>query len=461
MTDETDRAGFTISRRRALAIGGAAALSLASAQQLPRFVVWGDRDSGDDTDGVGATEADGDESIARVHEIGIAGEGVAVAVLDPTGFDPTHDALAGGVADIRQFGPEPAVVDRTTHGTAAAAAVSRIAPDASLSLASFREQSAFVEAVEWCRDRGTDVLLVPVAAHGAVSTPRSDVYRAVRRAVGAGCSVVAPTGNAALGHWRGPLDALVADGDADPTRLRVRPLSSDGPGDGSVAGRFVAWLVADGEGATDLTLSLLRAVDDGERWNLIAVSRDSTSRAGQRLVADLEDGTYALVVRPADDTRPTAGSDARRGRVEITTPTHALSPSRPLGSVAVPASVPGVVGVGVTDGGPNGSDSTATEDGAVAPYSGRGPTPRGDPGVDVVAPPRPWTAASSPGTSAAAARVAGIVALLRAADQSMTPAETIAALRASAGDVGRTGVDLASGWGRVDGVAAVQRVRSR
>ncbi|MFA1611621.1 S8 family serine peptidase [Halobellus rubicundus] len=459
MTDGRDDEGFRISRRRALAVGGAAALSLASARRLPRFDAAGD--PSDDGGGRGGSDVD-DEPIARIHDAGVAGAGVDVAVLDPTGFDPTHDVLADAVADIRQFGPDRAVVDRTTHGTAAAAAVARLAPDAALSLASFREQSAFVDAVEWCRERGTDVILAPVAAHGAVARPGTDVYRAVRRAIGAGSTVVAPTGNAALGHWRGPLAAVAADGDADPTRLGVRPLSADGAGAGSVRGRFVAWLVADAEVRTDLTLALLRAVDDGERWNLVAVSQPAASRAGQRLVADLDDGTYALVVRPAAAARSTGG--ARTGRIEVTTPTHALSPARPLGSIAVPASVPGVVGVGVTDGDSPAAvaDSpTATTADAVAPYSGRGPTREGGTGVDVVAPPRPWIADGSPGTSAAAARTAGVVALLRGAAPSLSPADVVTALRASAGDVGRPGTDLASGWGRLDAVAAVQRARSR
>ncbi|WP_435183564.1 S8 family serine peptidase [Halobellus sp. EA9] len=460
MTDGRDDEGFRISRRRALAIGGAAALSLASTRRLPRFDAASDPSS--DGDGRGGSDV-ADEPIARVHDAGVTGAGVDVAVLDPTGFDPTHEALADAVADIRQFGPERAVVDRTTHGTAAAAAVARLAPDTALSLASFREQSAFVDAVEWCRERGTDVILAPVAAHGAVARPGTDVYRAVRRAIRAGCSVVAPTGNAALGHWRGPLAAVAADGDADPTRLAVRPLSADGAGSGSVRGRFVAWLVADAEDRTDLTLALLRAVDDGERWNLVAVSQPAASRAGQRLVADLDAGTHALVVRSAAAAR-SAGGGARTGRIEVTTPTHALSPARPLGSIAVPASVPGVVGVGVTDGNSPaaGADSpTATTADAVAPYSGRGPTPEGATGVDVVAPPRPWIADDSPGTSAAAARTAGVVALLRGAAPSLSPADVVTALRASAGDVGRPGTDLASGWGRLDAVAAVQRARSR
>jgi hypothetical protein len=446
----TDGTGFGVSRRRALAIGGAAAASVLSVRGIPS------------SGGAGSeTETDppptADDSIDRIHTLGVTGRGVHVAVLDPTGFDPTHDAVAGRIADIRQFGAERAVVEGTTHGTAAAAAVSSIAPDVRLSLASFRETGEFRAATRWARDRGADVILAPVAAHGAVTAPRSPVFRAARAAVESGCTVVAPAGNAALGHWQAPYAAL-ADGPADDRRLRVRAM----PGSDSVAGRFLAWLVTDPPLGADLTLSLLRAVDGGERWDLIAVSQPVDGRAGRRLTADLVPGEYALAVRlgasePAAD--PTS-------RVEVTTPTHALVSPRPLGSIAVPASVPGVVGVGAVGRGDDLADAVSAAEsgpaaGAVAPYSGRGPTVGGDTGVDVVAPPRPWAAGGAPGTSAAAARTAGAAALVLDARPGLDPEEVARVLRASAGDIGRPGRDLSAGWGRLDAVAAVQRARAR
>ena len=452
--DDGGSRGRHISRRRALAIGGAAALSLASTSRLPSASTGSDPDEANASEN-GGREGDAD-ALGRIHRAGITGEGVDVAVLDPTGFDPTHDAVAGGIREIRQFGSRSAVAERTTHGTGAAAAVAELAPDARLSLASFDTPAEFVAAVEWCRERETDVLLAPVAAHGSVATGRSDVARAAGRAVDAGCVLVAPTGNAALGHWEGPAAALLGDGETDPRRLRIRPL----PGADSVRGRFRAWLVVDASVESDLTLALLRAVDGGRRWNLLAVSRAVDSRAGQRLTADLDDGTHALVVR-ADGAEADRRPDANASRIEIATPTHALSSARPLGSVAVPASVPGVVGVGVTDAARTEAESADSAAAPVAPYSGRGPVAGGDLGVDVVAPPRPWIADGRPGTSAAAARVAGVAALLRAADPELEPSAVTRTLRASAADVGRAGPDVVSGHGRLAPLAAVQRVRAR
>ncbi|QCC49187.1 S8 family serine peptidase [Halobellus limi] len=461
-SDRSDGAGFRVSRRRAVAIGGAAAASvLAGGVPIPGGI--GRR--------ADSAPREGDpESIDRIHDAGITGDGVGVAVLDPTGFDPTHADLTGTVEEIRQFGPERAIVDGTSHGTAAAASVTRLAPSVSLSLASFRRTDEFLEAIDWARRRSADVILTPVAAHGTVATPRSDVFRAARRAVEAGCTFVAPTGNAALGHWQGPYGTLSPGGSGGHRRLRIRGRS--GSDDDTVAGRFVAWLVVGPTIEIDLTLALLRSVDDGERWNLVSLSQPTASRIGQRLTADLADGEYALVVRPASPTEgPTNGGAGREveptGRVEVTTPTHTLSSPRPLGSIAVPASVPGVVGVGGisapggTDEGPRADASDGPTTGEVSPHSGRGPTASGAVGVDVVAPPVPWVGAGDPGTSAAASRTAGAAALVLDAASGLAPRDVAGILRASAGDTGRRGRDLAAGSGRLDVVAAVQRARAR
>jgi subtilisin family serine protease len=197
----------------------------------------------------------------------------------------------------------------------------------------------------------------------------------------------------------------------------------------------------------DISLALRRVTDEGDGRQLVAISRQQSSRRAAKLVATLRDGVYELIARPADQStvrEPDPGT-----RVEVTTPTHRLVPNRPGGSISVPASVPGVVGVGV-----------ATDDG-VAPYSGRGPTVDGRVGVDLVAPPHPWTGHGSPGTSAAAARVAGTAALVCDVLPDASPSEVTALLRASAGDVDTSGPDERTGWGRLDTLAAVQRARAR
>src|SRR5262249_22406059 len=62
------------------------------------------------------------------------------------------------------------------------------------------------------------------------------------------------------------------------------------------------------------------------------------------------------------------------------------------------------------------------------------------------------------GTSAASPHTAGVAALLLQKDPSLTPAAVQAALRAGAADIGVTGFDDASGFGRLDALGAAEAV---
>lgn len=434
----------SVSRRRALLVGGAATAAVLAGAGV------GAPGSGSSGNGLAGTPTgtlpagDGSPSpIERVHGAGIVGDGVHVGVLDTTGFDPGHVAIRDAVEALRSFDDAPAVVDRTSHGTAAAASVAAVAPGARLSLASFARPDGFRAALDWLRGRDVEVVLAPVAAHGTLPGPESPVFRAARAAVDAGITLVAPTGNAARGHWQGPYGALNTANYDDPRRLLVRaPAGTD-----TVEGRVLAWLVTH-DTDLDLTLALLRLTTTGDGQQLVALSQPTEGRQGERLVADLDDGDYVLEVRVPDPSD--APPDLDRTSVEVTTPTHRLAPARPAGSIAPPASVPGVLAVGA-----------AGDGGRATPYSGRGPTADGRTGVDVVAAPRPWLGDGDPGTSAAASRTAGVVALVLEAAPDLDPADVVRIIRAGAGDVGPAGTDLAAGRGRLDPLAAVQRARSR
>ncbi len=121
------------------------------------------------------------------------------------------------------------------------------------------------------------------------------------------------------------------------------------------------------------------------------------------------------------------------------------------GSVGSPASNPGVFAVGASD-----------PDDAVAYFSSRGPSPWGEvkphivaPGVNVLSSVPGGVYALGSGTSMATPHVAGLAALLRSADPTLSVAEI--------GDlIAQTAIPLAlplpnndSGWGRVDAFAAV------
>ncbi|MFB6097054.1 MAG: S8 family serine peptidase [Haloferacaceae archaeon] len=326
--------------------------------------------------------------------------------------------------------------------------MTNIAPDADLYLGTFDRPESFERAVAWCVARSVDLVLAPVAAHGVVPGARSLVTEAVRTATRAEIPVVAPTGNAALGHWTRPVarSSLRETGRLD-RRIQISPLA-----DGDQAGsRFVGWLTHDGPPELSLRLALYERTDRGTR-NLLALSEAVGGGRGDRLVARLTGGDNWLEILIPSGL---ASDFGRPGiRVEVTTPTHRLAPAHPAGSVAFPAAMPAVIAVGALD-----VDARDGGTGA-APYSGRGPTADGQTGVDVVARPAPWDGPRGAGTSAAAARTAGIVALA-AQYLTTTPARVARVLRETASDVGRKGRDSATGYGRIDADAVVQRARAR
>lgn len=423
MNADADRDGRGVSRRRALTIGGAAAVTAVSAVGLPTAGSVEEPGVSDESDS-------GEDPIERVHAAGVTGSGVRVGVLDTTGFAPSHPGLDDRVAALRSFDSAPLVVDRVTHGTAATATVTEVAPDATLLLASCSGPAGFVSALEWFQRKEADVVLAPVAAHGGVDAMVTDAATA---AIGSGLPIVAPTGNAARGHWSGPLGAAVG------ASLEVGPLSLNG----DRSERLVAWLGTE-TGDVDCTLKLVRMTETGDGRDLVALSQSSEWGNAEKLTARLDPGTYVFEI---DAPGHGGGRAIDKQPVSIVTPTHAVTPARPAGSIASPASVPGVIAVG------------ALSNGRLAAYSGRGPTNDGRTGVDVVTEAESWPGQGEPGTSGAAARAAGTAALVLAADASLSPAAVRNLFRTTAADMGREGPDLGTGWGRLDPLTSVQRAR--
>jgi hypothetical protein len=445
--------------------------------------------------------------IRRAHAAGVTGEGVTVGVVDVTGFDTAHPALSDRVRGARAFAPGDDVANggRNDHGTAAAVTVARVAPDASLYLATFDRPAGFQRAVEWLVARGADVVVAPVAAYGAADDGSSLTARVAANATAAGATVVVPTGNLARGHWEGPYrpapDGAHRFGDDEgTTRTWLQPPDAggfrttghltawlsvdvlggdargpapdDGPADGSPSAGPGSGPSGPGGLAPDLELALYRANATGAR--VVATSEPATGPGvdGERLAADLQPGQHYLVVRPdgVDNGSGRSGVDTPAGlggvdgvdaedvRIEVASPSHDLSRRRSAGSLVAPATgdAGGLVAVGA-----------ATSNGTPAAYSSRGPTADGRLGVDVVATTTLWPApgsddgsgAAGAGTSAAAATVGGTVALVRAANPSLSPARVELLVRATAADVPPPGPDVAAGYGGIDPWRAVRRAR--
>mgnify|MGYP000580873136 CR=1 FL=1 len=375
--------------------------------------------------------------VARLQAAGLSGANVTVGVVDVTGFDTDHPALANTTVRTAAFGPGVTVSNagRDDHGTAAAAVVARTAPDADLALATVRSAEGYRRAIGWLLRQDADVIVAPVSFYGKPGDGSAAVSRATTAAVEAGVTVVTASGNVARGHWAGRYKR-VRNGTLRFERGPRNYLRGE-------SDRATVWLSWDDPGE-NYTVELYRAGDDGPR--LIARSQpfpgDGVPNA--RIRARLDDGTHFVVVRgPANATAT---------RLELASPTHEFGQARSAGSVVAPGTARGALTVGAYD--------PRTE--SVEPFSGRGPTADGRLGVDVVADGRHDVAGRDTfvGSSAAAPYVGGVAALLLSAAPSLSPGEVERALERSAVDAGPPGIDPVAGHGRVDPRGAVRLARN-
>ncbi|UWG51387.1 Subtilisin-like serine protease [Halalkaliarchaeum sp. AArc-CO] len=378
-------------------------------------------------DGQPATLDDG--TIAEVHEAGITGENVSVGVLDVTGFD--RDAIDGEIADGETFGEGQSVDGGDRHGTATAATVARTAPEAELYLAAFETPDDYEAALDWMLERDVDVIVTPVAYAGALGDGTAELDRATTAAVDRGTVVVAPTGNFAGGHWYGTYNPT----EEGLHTFGAGPLNEvQGP-----PGRAEFWLAADTPESYAIEL---HRIGDSET-ELVARSVRHRNES-QRLTVRLDDDRYAIAIRGPDD------SDTDGDEIRVATTTHTLADARTERSVASPAAAPGAIGVGAVD--------PAT--GEVEPFSGRGPTADGRLGVYVVASSsQPTDGGPFVGTSASAAYVGGVAALVLDSDPDLEPDEVRWTLATTAG--AQNDVSTRVGHGRVDPAAAIAAAEER
>jgi len=370
----------------------------------------------------GPTDTRPDSGADAMQVDGVTGDGVRVAVLDPTGFDADDAAYADSVAETRSFGSGSTPNAGDGHGTRSVREVAAVAPNASLYLAEFDGEAGYGRAMAWAVRQDVDVVVVPAAFHGTPGGGQSLVANVTERAIARDVVVVAAAGNTARGTYRGTYDrvrngALVVEGGV---RNYLR-------GDGDVVRAWVSW---DGSGlGASYALELYRVTPDGPRLVARSVPYEGDRSPNARLNVRVESGTHFLVVRGPDS--PTGAT------VRVTSSTHALQHVTVRGSLVSPADAEGAIAVGAWN----------QRLGRLAAYSASGPTTDGRRGVDVVAPARATDGFR--GTSVAAARAGGVAALVRAVDPNATPESVERYLEATARDVGPAGPDVRTGGGRL------------
>lgn len=324
------------------------------------------------------------ESVERIHDAGVTGEGVTVGVVG-SGFDADAPAIEDDVTATVDFGtdrndaalPDSVGDDDPAHDTAVAEVVTRTAPDADLRLAAVgrtptpREYRA---AVEWLIASDVDVIVDAGTYFPRDADTASGFRTATRRAAAADTPFVTSAGNYAGRHWDGAVDGagwVAFDGNAEANAL------GDGPIAGDVSVRL-HWA-----GDADLELYLYRYVPDGRDR---VVAEDAASDGVAAVDATVPRGRYYVAIRA-----PEAGTEAS---VDLYAPTHELEFSTAADSVG-PAAPPEVITVGAT-----------APDGSLRADSSRRDVTLGAPG-------RVRTSAGDlEGTSAAAPFVAGTIALM-------------------------------------------------
>lgn len=371
-------------------------------------------------------------SYTEIHDAGVTGANVSVGVIEPTGFD--LDALGAGVVAARAFGSGKTLVNGgvNEHGTTVARTIGRVAPDSNRYLAAFDEEADFREAVRWMADQDVDVVVVPAAFYGKPGDGTAWSSQAVQR-LARNTVVVAAAGNVGTGSWQGTLEtgADRVGRPRDPETGRKLSLRVSTP-------RTQVWLSWQNPDAR-YSLRIVR------NNTTVATSKPYPADAVPNEVLDarLNPGRYEVVVQ----RQGTATSETLR----LQTPTDAVEPANSTGSLVSPATARGVIVVGAFD----------QVAGRVPPYSSRGPTLDGRTGVDVVAPERPLDGQvdDSDGTSYAAARTAGLAALVLSADPERPPHGVESTIEQSAWDIGEPGPDRRSGAGLIRPGHAIARIR--
>lgn len=387
---------------------------------------------------------------SRWHAAGFTGAGVKVGVIEWT-FNDTDAYLQGARFTVHSFRPDgqSVVTDEAQlpygqlHGTATAAIVHEMAPDAELVLAVITQDPAsFVTAMDWLvATAQVDVVSMSGGWYvGYAKDGTSPLAQAVDRAKAAGVFVALSGGNRGgggigsndeEGHYRAPFTDADGDGFHDFTPVNGKILNAQT----IRVGAGILRLYVDWEGYRNPQAVYSAEIDDasGNRvaWTDPARTTD-TNAPYEQLTISIPRGAYALRIKK--ETR-----DAPDLPVEIFFNGAQFSEVTPEGSLNIPADARGAVAVGPAN----------WQSDQVEAFASQGPSRDGRTKPDIYGPDCTTSRSYSTfggqfcGASAATPHVAGAAALVKGAFPGASPDDELRWLQTY-------GKPLANGAVRVD-----------
>src|SRR5215470_16082294 len=410
------------------------------------------------TEGDAASRAD----LLRAGRVGgktVDGNGVVVGVISD-GIDSLSAAQA--TQDLPDVTVPPDGRCQTgsgDEGTALLEIVHDVAPGAKLLFSGPSTSLDMVAAVQCLTDAGANVIVDDLGFFGEPYFEDGPVADAVSAAVTAGVSYHSSAGNEAQQHVeRDFFPTTGANGEAHDWAAGAGDVFNGVvvPARGALT-CFLQWNDPFGAAADDYDLALFDA-----NLNLVAESifpQDGAQNPIEIVQVANQTNTDQLA-----NVLVTRFAGAPRRLELFCLGAAAIEHGSAAGSIFGHAGLPSVIAVGAVDVHDPGLDT-------VEPFSSHGPARIDFPTLQLRAKPDlvafDGVAISNAGgfpacppfcaffgTSAAAPHSAGVAALLLDRDPTLTPAEIQAALTRGAVDIGAPGFDEASGFGRLDAVAA-------
>lgn len=401
------------------------------------------------SEGVGMIAGD------AAHARNITGQGISVGILSCQGFNTSSPELAGHINATQSY--HPAGLDNSgqnDHGTAIAAIVADVAPDAELHLVNHGPGHLdYQRSVDWLRAQNVDIItnacgypLQPDDGTGFFSQQLD--LAALTDDI---ASFVA-AGNSARSHYQAPFNDTDGDGwhnvrgEREATNITDRSDADSYLEAGEQIFLEVQW---DDWNETNVNIDI--AIRDRMSGEVVAVSgpvQDGNDPPYDLLQYEIpERGRYSVAIYSTDVPNGTVVE------AELLSEEHVFTRPVAIGSVGAPATGDQVAGIAAFD----------RLSGNRPDYSSAGPTDDNELGISVSGPTNVQTGVYPrffEGTSASAPHAAGVAALVLQAKPNLTSDGLYHAIQSGADDIGPSGPDLYTGYGLLNTTGSLSAVNA-